>query len=330
MKLLITGGTGYIGENLIPELLKQGHSIRLLLRDREKGRSLFGDSCEYWLGDITVKSSLEGCCEGVDIIYHMAAKIGNDLPTEANLQEFRRVNVLGTKNMIEEAKRAGITRFIFISSAAAMGIVKQTPISENSLCEPFLPYQISKYEAEECVRAYIDKGFPAIIVRPSKICGIGEHEYTYLTYAKLCNRGVFLKVGKGNNYISNVYISDFINALILLLDHGLIGGTYLLSAPDSIPLEELALIIGKILHKRITFVYIPIRVMKFAAFIEENLFTFIGRKPIVTKRNIESITHDRIYNLSKAKKEIGFSPNVSMECGIIKTVQWYIQEGLLK
>lgn len=84
MNILVTGGTGFIGEYFIPQLLEKNHSVRLLVRNIEKARRLFGDSCEYFLADINDKKSLKGCCDGIDIVYHMVAKVGNQLPTEKN------------------------------------------------------------------------------------------------------------------------------------------------------------------------------------------------------------------------------------------------------
>ena len=136
----------------------------------------------------------------MDIIYHMAAISGNQLPSEDAFQLFRRINVEGTRNILEEASRSEIRKFIHLSSIAAMGIVRECPISEKSDCNPILPYQVSKFESEQLVKEYIRNGFPAVILRPTKIYGIGEHEYSYLTIARQCKKGFFPKVGKGHNY----------------------------------------------------------------------------------------------------------------------------------
>ena len=148
MNILITGGTGFIGEHFVPELLKDNHSIRLLVRNIDKAKKLFGDKCEYFVADINDKEALKGCCDNIDVVYHMVAKVGNELPTEETLRQFREVNVEGTRNIVEEAKKANVKRFIFVSSIAAMGIVHEDVITEKSKCTPYLPYQISKYEAE--------------------------------------------------------------------------------------------------------------------------------------------------------------------------------------
>ena len=105
MAVLVTGGTGYIGEHFVPELINRGHSVTLLVRNLEKGKNLFGEKCKYCIGDVTDKASLEGCCQNIDIVFHMVAKVGNQLPSKEEFEAFRKVNVEGTRNIIEEAEK---------------------------------------------------------------------------------------------------------------------------------------------------------------------------------------------------------------------------------
>lgn len=329
MNILVTGGTGFIGEHFIPELLKSGHNVTLLVRNIEKGKKLFGDTCKFLVGDVTNAKSLEGCCNDIDIVYHMVAKVGNQLPSDQSFAEFRTVNVIGTKNIVEEAEKRKIKRFIFVSSIASMGIVKENPISENSRCCPYLPYQVTKFEAEEYLHKKGNEGFPYIIVRPTKVYGIGEHEYSYLTLCKLCKKGLYPKVGRGKNYTSNIYITDFVQALVKLVDNGILGETYIISSEQSIEFEEVGRIIASVLGKRMHTVFIPSKVMVALSSIEEKLFLKVGKKPIVTRKNIEATITDRIYDIRKAKKDIGYEPKVSMKIGIQKTVEWYKSEKLI-
>lgn len=330
MNILITGGTGFIGEHFVPELLKEGHNIRLLVRNVNKAQKVFGNKCNYFVGDVTNKNSLIGCCDNIDIVYHMVAKVGNQLPSEENFTLFRRTNVEGTKNMIGESKNADVKKFIFVSSIAAIGIVHENPITEKSKCSPYLPYQVSKYEAEQLVRKeYEENRFPGIIIRPTKVYGVGEHEYSYLTLAKLCKKGLFLKVGKKKNYTSNIYVTDLVQGLVQLVDHGKMGSTYILTSDDSISFIECGKVIADVIGKKIRIIPISKNLMIGLASIQEKLFLAIKKKPIVTRRNIEATVNDRVYDISKAKNDLGFAPVVSMKEGIIKTVEWYIEQGLV-
>ena len=327
MKILVTGSTGFIGSYFIPMLLHQGHTVKLLVRNEEKARKLFGNTCDYHIGDITDRSSLKGCCDGIDIVFHLVAKSGNDLPTKENFEIFRKINVEGTENIIAEC--TNVKKFIYVSSTAAMGLVKENPISEKSKCNPELPYQVSKYEAENLIRKKCKDNFPGIIVRPSKVYGVNETNYTYLTLAKLVKKGFFLKIGNGHNYTSNIYVHDFARFLVCLVDNGRIGETYIVSSDKFIDFIESGKIIADELGIQLRVVKISPYIMLMASSILERIFTILGRKPVVTRRNIQMTLQDRVYDVSKVKREVGFTPEVSMEEGIRKVIRWYKKKGIV-
>lgn len=327
MKILVTGSTGFIGSYFIPMLLHQGHTVKLLVRNEEKARKLFGNTCDYHIGDITDRSSLKGCCDGIDIVFHLVAKSGNDLPTKENFEIFRKINVEGTENIIAEC--TNVKKFIYVSSTAAMGLVKENPISEKSKCNPELPYQVSKYEAKNLIRKKCKDNFPGIIVRPSKVYGVNETNYTYLTLAKLVKKGFFLKIGNGHNYTSNIYVHDFARFLVCLVDNGRIGETYIVSSDKSIDFIESGKIIADELGIQLRVVKISPYIMLMASSILERIFTILGRKPVVTRRNIQMTLQDRVYDVSKVKREVGFTPEVSMEEGIRKVIRWYKKKGIV-
>ena len=291
MRILVTGATGFIGKYFIPTLLNEGYCVRLLVRDIDKARNLFGDKCEYHIGDITDKESLKDIGKDVDIVFHLVAKSGNELPSKENYNIFHKINVEGTENLINECKK--IKKFIYVSSTAAMGLVKDIPITEESKCNPYLPYQVTKYEVENLLRKKYEKeGFPAITIRPTKVYGVKEPNYSYLTLAKLIKKGIFFKVGNGHNYTSNIYVSDFVNALVNLINYGIIGETYIVSSKDSIDFIETGKIIAEELGTKFKIIKLPEWFMVMMATIEENLLVAIGKKPIVTKRNIQMTIQD--------------------------------------
>ena len=330
MNILITGGTGYVGVNFIPALLERGHRVRILCRDKEKAKRLFGATCEIVVGDVTDKASLKGCCENIDVVFHMVAKVGNELPSDKNFAEFRKVNVEGVKNIVAEAKSSVVKRFIHISSIAAMGIVNDEFISEKSNCNPYLPYQVTKLEGEQVVLdEFIKNEFPVIVIRPTKIYGVGESEYSYLTLAKLCQKGIFPKVGKGQNYTSNIYISDLVQGLVQLVENGKLGETYILTSKNSISFHNTAKVIAEEMNKKIRYIYFPSGLMILAAKFIEKSYLIFGKKPIVTQRNVQATITDRVYDISKSVNDLGYQPVVSMEEGIRKVIKYYSQNGLI-
>lgn len=329
MKILVTGATGFIGQRLSENLLSLHHELRLLVRSPQALPESLRTQCEIATGDITDPVSLAGCCDGIDAVFHLAALMGHDSPSEEAFARFRAVNVQGIKNIVQEAQKSGVKRFIHISSTAAMGLLRDSLVDESTPCKPYTPYQVTKYEGEQLlIQEYRDHGFPVIILRPSMIYGPG-FKGDFLTLAKVCKTGFFPTIGRGKNLSPALYITDLIDALPLCLDHGRTGEIYLLSSEQSYPLRQVSEIIGKALNKKIIYLYVPVWLTLAGAWMLEKVFPLLGRRPPVTKRNIQSTVTDRVFNVSKAKEELGFHQAVSLEVGLTKAVEYFLQQNYL-
>ena len=175
MNVLVTGATGFIGQHLVKRLIQEGHTVRCFIRDAEQAKRVLGNKgVEYVVGDITEKETLRNACDHISIVYHLAGIMGHDLPSKSAFDKFRRVNTEGTRNISESCLESGIDKFIYVSSTAAMGLLKDKVVNEETPCNPFTPYQVSKYEGELIVRELTaDCGFPGIVLRPSMVYGIG-------------------------------------------------------------------------------------------------------------------------------------------------------------
>lgn len=318
-----------MGTYLVPELIKNGYIVRLLVRNIDKARKLFGDSCEFFEGNIDDAETLKGCCEKIDIVYHMAALMGHDSPSPEAFERFRKTNVRGLQNIVKEAEKNQVKKFIHISSTAAIGLQKAKYIDENIECRPYTPYQVTKREGELFVLEEVkNKNFPAIIVRPSMVYGPG-FKGDFLTLTKVCKTGFFPKIGNGENLSPALFITDLVDALIKFIDKGKIGEIYLLSSKESYTLDETAKIIGSALNKRIKFIYVPRGLAIMGAGILEHTCRLLNKKPLVTKRNIESVSTDRIIDISKLSKEIGFEPQIPLKKGLPKTIQYFNEQNYI-
>ncbi len=318
-----------MGTHLVPLLQKQGHNVRILIRNIEKAEKLFGHSCEFFCAEIENPQNIKGCCDNIDIVYHMAALMGHDLPSREALAKFREINVNGLKNIVKEAKKSNVKRFIFVSSTAALGLQQDVfYVNEHTQCKPYTPYQISKYEGELYMLEEINKNFPAIIIRPSMVYGPG-FKGDFLLMAKVCMTGWFPKIGLGKNFSPALYISDLAEALVRFADRGKIGETYMLASKESYTLKETAKIIGKALNKKIKFFYVPRCLAILGAGILEFLCRLIGCKPFVTQRNIKSVSTDRIVDISKTIRDLGFIPQVSLDVGLPQTIEYFCREHYL-
>lgn len=325
MNVLVTGATGFIGSILVQALSRDGHNIRCLVRDIARANRIIKlPKVEIITVDITNKSSLIDVAKGVDYVYHAAAVMGHDLPSEEAFIKFRRVNTEGTRNILDEVVRhKSIKKFIYLSSTAAMGLVKVPIVTEETPCNPFTPYQVTKYEGELLVKEYTKKyGLPGVVLRPSMIYGPG-FKGDFLTIAKVVKIGIVPKLGFGKNLSPAIYIDDLIDVLVASKDKAISGETYLISSEESYELSRVINIIAKVLNKRVLNVYTPVFVAKIGAWLLEKTLPIIAKRSPVTARNIESTVIDRVFDIRKIKKDIGFKQKISIEEGLKNTVNYY-------
>ena len=326
--VFVTGATGFIGKYLVRSLILEGWSVSILVRDEKIAKQEFGDSCKIVVGDTTQPATLVDIFNDIDIVYHLAALMGHDLPSGEAFLRFRAINLQGTINVVNECKLAGIKKFIYISSTAAMGLLNISVVNENTECVPYTPYQVSKYESEQFViNEFRKNGFPVIVLRPSMVYGPG-FKGDFLTIAKLCKTGFFPKIGKGENLSPALYITDLVNALLLFATLGKEGEVYLLSSEQSYSLDETVKIIGETLHEKIRFIYVPVRLALLGVGLLELIYKIRKKHPPVTQRNICSMVTDRIFDISKAK-QIGFKQSIPLNVGLANTINYFIDNKYL-
>lgn len=327
-KILVTGATGFIGRNLVNLLREEGHYVRALVRDTECAKKLLGtDNIEYVVGDVTDKRSLENICNNISVVYHLAALMGHDLPSESAFRKFREVNTDGTKRIAESCLGTGIEKFIYVSSTAAIGLLKDKVVNEGTPCRPYTPYQVSKYEGELVVRELTEKrGLPGVVIRPSMVYGVGFRG-DFATVAKVVKTGFFPKIGFGRNLSPALYIDDVVNCLNKVKEKAAVGATYIISSEESYELDKVARVIAKALKVKVRLIFLPKFAAIIGAWILERISLLVGKKPLVTARNILSATTDRVFDVSKAQRELGLRQSVTIEKGLSRTVEYFKTQG---
>jgi nucleoside-diphosphate-sugar epimerase len=330
MKLLVTGATGFIGQYLVKKLTQEGHSVRCLVRDLRQAEKLLGKkNIEYVQGDLTITETLDNICDQISVVYHLAAVMGHEPPSKSAFEKFRQINTEGTKNLAECCVGKGIDRFIYVSSTAAMGLLNESVVSEVTPCRPHTPYQVSKYEGELVLKEFLEKhSLPVVILRPSMVYGPGFGG-DFLTISKLVKTGFFPKIGFGKNLSPALYIEDLKDCLYGAKEKAAVGETYIISSEESYELERVARIIAEALGVKVRMFFVPKFLAKSGAGALEHIFTLLGKKPIVTTRNIESTTTDRIFKVTKAKRDLGFQQKVTIEQGLRNTVRYFQSVGYL-
>ena len=326
MKYLITGATGFVGPHLIRKLISSGHSCRCLVRSSSRGKVQEEMGVEWVAGDITDKGSLEGIGEGMDGLFHMAT-LGHLSNYRVPDGMFGKVNVLGTRNIMQEALRSGIPKVVHCSTVAAMGICREVPADETTECNPHHPYGKSKLEAEQAVlRLVFSEGLPASIIRFSMVFGPGDWR-DILKLTRMAKRGLFPKVGAKPKLTPLVHVDDATEGLLLTMEKGRAGEIYLITNGRSEPFDKIRKTILKGLGIVRPPLYVPEWIALSAASLMEKVFGLAGKAPPVTRKNIESTLADRVFSIEKARRELGFDPQVDPEQGLVETVQWYRKKG---
>ena len=330
MRIYITGATGYVGSNLIPRLLDQDHDITCLMRSPEKYTdSEIFTKCNLVKGDIIDRESLKGTMQDIDVVLHLAvlghldeAKQGNDA--------FYTVNVLGTKNILEECIISKPKRILCFSSTAAIGIPKIDLIDENTPLRATNPYGKSKKESDELILSFIKRyNLPIVNLCFPHIYGPGE-ERDFLKIIRMIKKGIFPQVGFSPNLYPSVYISDAVDAISLALKKGRVGEKYIIADDDPHDLKIIRRLVLKYLGKERKFYpIIPKHISIYFAYAMESIFGLFGAVLPIKARNLKSISAGRRLSIGKAKRELGFMPNVALEEGIRRTIEWYKKENLL-
>ena len=326
MRYLITGATGFIGPYLIRKLVSLGHTSRCLVRSESNTQVLEDLGVELIKGDITKPETLSGIADGMDCVLHMAT-LGHMSNFTITEPMFDKINVQGTVNVMKEASRAGVKRVVHCSTVAAMGICSEVPATEKSECNPHHPYGRSKLRAEkEVMRMVAGNGLPASIIRFSMVYGPGDRR-DILKLTRMAKKGLFPRVGNRPKLTPLIHVEDAVRGLLLAAEKGRPGEIYLITNRESEPFDKIRRIIQEALGVSRMPLYVPEWAALTMALLSEKIFSFLGKAPPLTRKNIESTLADRIFSIEKAKRELRFDPQVEPEAGLRDTVLWYKKNG---
>jgi len=326
LKALVTGANGFVGSHLVEGLLSRNYQVTCLVRKTSNLRWLSGLEVEYVYADISQKKSLKNVLKEANIFFHVAG-----LTKAKSQEEYFEANYKGTKNLIEVCVEDNpqIRRFVYVSSQAAVGPGKDgQPLDENSPCNPITDYGKSKLEGEKIVLEYSSK-LPVTIIRPPAV--YGPRDSDILGFFKVANKGFSTLLGRGESYISLCYVEDLIEGIISAAESPkAIGQIYFIADDLVYSWREAFRIIAEILNKKTITLRIPRAFLFTVAFISENIFRLLGKPALVNMQKVREITQKYwLCDVSKAKKELGFSPKYKLEEGARKTVRWYKQKGWL-
>jgi hopanoid-associated sugar epimerase len=328
MKTFVTGASGHVGANLVRELLARGVEVRALVRADSDNSSLDGLDLEQVPGDLRDPASLARALAGCDRMYHLAAFVS--LRPGAQ-QEVFDVNVVGTRNVLEAAERAGVTRSVFCSSFGAVGRVPGGVSDERDTVNPFdthLDYELSKGIAEIEVLRAANRGMDVVIVNP---CGIvGPHDYKPSSVGKTILDFAWRRMPA---YVPGAFefvpVRDVVAGHLLAMEKGRRGERYILGS-EYRTLDEILDHLHEVTGAPRPRVRLPPSLMGPVARVSGWVMgTFFPEAPPrFTPGTIKLLQSIKRADISKARRELGYQPTSVLDA-FTESVEWFRARGQL-
>jgi len=306
-KILVTGASGQFGRRLIRELIKHGYTIRAHYRSRKKADKYCPDGVEPVFGDIIEPAWLAKAVEGCGIVIHAAARVSVRPLSKADAAYMYKVNVDGTRAVVEACLKAGVKRLVHVSSVAAVGGSADGSILDETA--PFnlaglgMPYFETKRESEEIALAANSEKLEVVVVNPSIMISLPDRKITEKDLRKIPKRiPVYFDFG-----LNVVETADVIDGTIKAMIKGRPGERYILGG-DNIGPEKLLALGERYFGVKKPYFKIPLWIMYLVGLIAEFLYLFKKKKPKLN-RNIVCLLRLKLYYSSeKARKELGYEP----------------------
>ncbi len=332
MKTLVTGGTGLLGSYLVEALLDKGHEVRALVRKSSDTSHLQTTKAELVYGDVCDYDSLLPVVEGIDVVFHAASKV---TPGWGTWEEFENTIVKGTENLLKASAEAGVLRFLYVSSHSVIGkaCLCDTPADESAPYDLELTqdtyYDYAKMMAEKvALQCQQDGRVKVSIIRPAMIYGPRDRLLTDRVYRHMSMR-IIVWPGKARARCAPVYASDVAECAILAATSDqAVGQIYNVAPPGEIWFREFCGWMIKAQGGRriqITVPYVTARIGCF--FLEQWAKLRRSKKmPYLTRPSVRFLNDGMNVDGSRAMRELGWKPRVSMEEGTRLYVQWRRQQ----
>ncbi|NOI30696.1 UDP-glucose 4-epimerase family protein [Vibrio coralliilyticus] len=311
MKVLVTGSSGFLGSRFVIHAREEGISVRQVARAGSSASENF-----FYVNSIDEETDWSGAFIGVDCIVHCAARVHQMTKSEVeSLDVYREVNTRGTMNLARQAVKAGVKRFVFISSIKVNGEFTEPgqQFKPDLANTPDGPYGLSKYEAEvQLGELSREAGLEVVIIRPPLVYGPGV-KANFLSMIRWMEKGIPLPLGAIYNLRSLVYIDNLVDLMLMCCRHPkAVGETFLVSDDNDLSTTQLLSTVAAAMGKSSRLLPIPMSLISFSA-------NLIGM-PEISRRLCGSLQVD----ISHTKNTLAWVPPVTFEEGIKKTVQAYL------
>jgi nucleoside-diphosphate-sugar epimerase len=322
---LVTGATGFTGSRLVNRLVAQGERVRVLARSAVRAREILPASVEVVEGDIARPRVVEQAARGVTTVYHLAAVYRE---AKHRHYRYREVNVDASRRLLDASVASGVRRYVHCSTVGVHGHIASPPGDEQTPYGPGDVYQETKCEAEQLALSYRDR-MPLAVARPTAIYGPGDTRL--LKLFRMVARRRFPLIDGGENYYHTVHVNDLVNGLLLLGTHPrAVGEIFILGGERYLKLSELAGMIAELAGVPAPRLRLPARPFQLAGSLVEKLCVPFGIEPPIYRRRVDFYTKSRAFSIEKAKRLLGYRPQVNLRDGLRETFDWYVANGYIE
>ena len=324
-RVFLTGGTGFIGAHIARKLVERGDKVVALVRSSSNTRLLGGLPVELVVGDITDSDSLIKPMSETEQVYHVAADYRLWASDPSNIC---RINIHGTRNVLEIAKKLEIPKIVYTSTVGCLGLNsdgtpanEETPVSRGDMIGC---YKRSKYEAEKIALDYADKGLNIVIVNPSAPVGPGDIKPTptgkiIVDYLQ-GKMGGFVDTG-----LNLIDVRDVAEGHLLAAEHGRVGEKYILGNRN-MTLQDILQTLAFITGGKPPTLRIPHWLALIAAVTDTAACGLVGREPGIPVEGVRMSMKKMYFSSEKAVNELGLPQN-SVERALTDAVEWFHENG---
>jgi nucleoside-diphosphate-sugar epimerase/predicted dehydrogenase len=321
-RVLVTGGTGFLGKSVVKRLRADGYAVRVLARKLARVEPLVALGAEIYWGDVADLASFDAACAGCDIIVHLAAG------TSGSEKDSETATLQGTRNLLDLARKHKPAKLVYISSCSVYGVATHSggPIDETSALEPYPDrrgaYSASKQQAEGLVTEFIkSSSVPTVILRPGAIYGASGELYTGMMGFAIGSTYVVL--GMGGAKLPLVYVDNVADAIAVCASRDEAAGQiFNVIDPEPVSKREFMNRVMRRVDPRARVLYMPLACMYGLTWMQEIAFKVIfKRKPALTRYRVKSSQKSVVYDGSKLMRTLGWQPPVSLSAALDRLVQ---------
>jgi nucleoside-diphosphate-sugar epimerase len=327
MKILVTGGSGFVGGHLLQLLSGTGNQlVALHRRPLNIGRVTQQFSDVEWVSADLVACKNFSFLDGVSCVYHIAggAAIGDGQAVASSMND---VNLVATERLARACKKNGVSRFVFVSSVAACEVADAPDVREVN-GRPISLYGVSKRRAEEVLLSLHGESFAVTILRPTALFG-EMHLGSMYELARVIRHGRFYFFGDGSNRTNFYYVGDFVEALMAVRDDIRSHGQVYIAADSPIALRDLVHAVSEAVGVVDRSRRVPLVLGKSVALLCDVLHALFKVNLPLSSRRVAAMVRDVAYRSDKLSSELGVLPTIGVREGIARSVAWYRKSGLL-